>query len=46
MGLGLTGALILGGVYFFDKKTKETEKPIGKREERRRKLEDKNIDEE
>ena len=46
MGLGLTGALLIGGVYLFDKKTKTVEKPVGKREERRRKLKDKNIDEE
>ena len=45
MGLGLTGALILGGVYLFDKKTKVVEANDGKREKRRR-LEDNNIDEE
>ena len=45
MGLGLTGALILGGLYFYEKKTNGVEKSEGKREARRRKLEE-DIDEE
>ena len=44
MGLGLTGALIVGGVYLFDKKTNVVEKNVGKREARRKRLEDDDID--